>query len=57
MDEEIGTCACGRPAVRYSATGAPFCSECAEAASARHTADGKAGPGDAKFAGESEVVL
>jgi P4 family phage/plasmid primase-like protien len=53
-DEEI--CDCGRPAVRYSATGKPFCSECFEAASARGDA------GDAKFAtlsdsGESEVVL
>ena len=47
VDDEIDTCACGRPAVRYSATGTPFCSECAEAASARPTADGKAGPGDA----------
>jgi putative DNA primase/helicase len=55
VDEEIDTCACGRPAVRYSATGTPICSACGEAASA--TAASKAGPGDAKFAGESEVVL
>jgi len=41
VDDEIDTCACGRPAVRYSATGTPFCSECAEA-----------GP-----VGDSEVVL
>ncbi len=27
-DDEIDTCACGRPAVRYSATGKPVCSEC-----------------------------
>ena len=57
-DEEIGTCiCCGRSADRYTPVGEPICSACAEAASARHTADGKAGPGDAKFAGESEVVL
>ena len=60
-DEEIGTCACGRPADRYTPVGEPICSACVEAASARQeeapTADGKAGPGDAKFAGESEVVL
>ena len=46
VDDEIDTCACGRPAVRYSATGKPFCSECFEA----RTEDGKAGPGDANDA-------
>ena len=40
VDEEIGTCACGRPADRYTATGHPICSECVEAAS-------EAPPGDA----------
>jgi putative DNA primase/helicase len=46
-DEEIGTCACGRPADRYTPVGEPICSACVEAASARPTAAGKAGPDDA----------
>jgi hypothetical protein len=56
VDEEIGTCACGRPADRFTATGQPICSECAEAASARPTADGKAGPDDAASE-QQEVVV
>jgi P4 family phage/plasmid primase-like protien len=35
VDEEIGTCACGRPADRFTATGEPICSACVEGASAR----------------------
>jgi hypothetical protein len=30
VDDGIDYCACGRPAVRYSPTGKPFCSECFE---------------------------
>jgi len=48
-DEEIGTCACGRPADRYTATGQPICSECVEAA--------PQDPVDDEGIGESEVVL
>jgi len=47
VDDEIDNCACGRPAVRYSATGTPFCSECAEAGHQDPVGD----------SGESEVVL
>jgi len=64
-DEEIDTCACGRPADRYTPVGEPICSACVEGASARQEevlpltdddfiiADGEEEPA----CGESEVVL
>ena len=30
VDEEIGTCACGRPADRYTPVGEPICSACVD---------------------------
>jgi len=64
-DEEIGTCACGRPADRYTATGQPICSACVEGASARQEefpplSDDDfiiAGGEEEPACGESEVVL
>jgi len=60
-EAEIGACACGRPGDRFTAIGAPICSECVEAASARQeeapTADGKAAPGDAAKDDLSDMII
>ena len=65
VDDEIDTCACGRPADRYTPVGEPICSECVEAASARQEefpplSDDDfiiAGGEEEPACGESEVVL